>query len=349
MAELGCATDYEVVVTDRGTRQVADLPFTALTWQRRRDALSDCRVTVPTSGRDCCGDVSDLRTWRHELLVLRDGQRVWEGPIVDLIYNRSSLQIVAHDSLAWLARRAIRSRLCFSSECAGVGRDVALIARDVIRHALAPDDPELTLTMRSTGITVERVFEAHSAYALDVLGELARNGLRFTAVGRRVVLFGSNLGGTPTLDCSHFRTDISVVEPGLSVATRAFVRGQSAVGEAGGVDGFFGLVEQIVQDDLVRSQAQADQAAAFAADALAPPGLLVLVPPGAALSPTAPVTIDQLVPGVGVPVSVDCVCRDVTQTLQLVGIDVSVVGGETGGSGEGETVGVFLAPEVSGD
>jgi hypothetical protein len=55
------------------------------------------------------------------------------------------------------------------------------------------------------------------------------------------------------------------------------------------------------------------------------------------MDPDAPVCMEELIPGVRVPMSVDCTCRVATQNLRLVKLDVTV--DETG-----EKVAPLLSP-----
>lgn len=343
---LGCEPTYELTITDRcGRNTLLELDnFTSLKWGRKLDGISQATVTLPAG---CCGKLADVRTWRHELHVFRNGSEVWSGPIVVDPNCRSGITLVANDFLAWLGVRVIRALRCFDPTCGGAGETGPRIAEQLIRDALGPDDPCLLdfLTVIDGGLPQERDYKANSAYVLKALTDLARGALDFTAVGRRIILMpeGHSLGATSLLTCDSFVGDVCVTEDGAAAVTRAVVTGKAAdgttvvSGSAGGVDPYYGLIEVLVDDDAVRTDAAAQNAARGIVRAGNPPPLLVQPPQGSGLSPEAPVCIEDLVPGVEVPVVLDCTCREALQTMRLLSLDVTYDSG-------GETVAPLLAP-----
>lgn len=342
--ELGCNPTYNVLVTERCSEStLLEVEFQTLKWGRVRDGVSEASVTVPYG---CCGKLADVRSWRHELHVIRDGDEVWSGPVVVDVNCRSGVTLVANDYLAWLGRRVIRYARCYDPECGGAPATGPVIAEQLVRDALEPDDPCLLdyLTRIDGGANQEREYKLNSAYTLDALTDLARGGLDFTAIGRRIMLMpeGHVLGRTALLTCDNFLGDVCVSDDGGGAATRAVVTGKAGdtdetvvSGYAGGVDPYYGLIEVLHNDDTIRTAASA---AAQAAGLIRnPPPLLVQPPQSAALDPNAPVCISELVPGVEVPVSMDCTCRSATQVMQLVKLDVTV-------DASGEKVSPLLAP-----
>lgn len=343
---LGCNPSYELLITSRcGRNTIAALTdFNRLTWGRRLDDISQASVTLPG---DCCGKLADVRSWANELHIIRDGDEVWSGPITVQPNCRSGVTIIAYDFLAWLGKRVVRIARCYDPQCGGAATDPVLIADQLIRDGLLPDDPCLLdfLTTIPGGTAQDRNYEANSAYVIDSLRDLARGGLDFTAIGRRIVVMpeGHGLGRTALLSCDAFGGDVCSTEDGLAAATRAVVTGKAAdgttvvSGSAGGVDPFFGLLEVLHNDDTIRTEFAADAQAAGLVRSGNPPPLLVQPPQGSALSPEAPVCINELVPGVEVPVVMDCTCREVSQMMRLTQLDVTV-------TADGESVAPLLVP-----
>lgn len=344
--KLGCGTKYEVVVTNRcGKATVAILTdFTRLTWGRVLDDVSQATVTLPGN---CCEALADVRSWANELHIIRDGEEVWCGPIVVAPYCRSGVTLVAWDVSGWLERRVIRTRTSFDPDTGGTAQDGPTIARDLIKFALAPDDPciQQYVTRIPGGPIQERDYLAGSGYVMPALKDLAKGALDFTTVGRRIILMpeGHALGRTALLSCDSFGDDVCTTEDGLGLATAAWVTGKLAdntttfTDSSGGVDDFYGLVEVLQIDDTVRTARAARNQAAGIVNARNPAPLLVQPPSGSALSPDAPVCINELVPGVEVPVSMDCTCRAVGQMMRLTKLDVTV-------DAEGEQVAPLLVP-----
>lgn len=331
--KLGCDATYELLVTSRcGRATVAVLTnFETLSWGRVLDGVSEARVTLPGT---CCDDLNNVRSWANELHVIRDGEEVWAGPIVTIANCRSNVTFVAWDVAGWLQRRVIRSRTCFDPDCGGVATDGPSIADRLVRDAFAPDDPCVLdyLTTITGGPVQERDYLAGSSYVYPALTDLANGALDFTTVGRRLILMpeGYALGRTALLSCDSFGDDLCATEDGLGLATSAWVTGKLAdnttlvTGSSGGVDAFYGLVEVLQTDDSVRTAAAATKQAAGIVNAKNPAPLLVQAPGAASLSPEAPVCISDLVPGVEVPVLLDCTCRQVSQMMRLTKLDVTV-------------------------
>ncbi len=326
MAELGCSSDYHVLIVDRQTQTtLMEVEFDRLTWQRTRDTTSQATVTVPYN---CCGKLADARSWRSELHVIRDSDEVWSGPIVLMPGCRSGTTIVAEDMFAWLGKRVIHANHVFPAS------PPVEIAEALVRDGLLPDDPGLldSLMVIAGGTAQEREYDANSAYVLDSLEDLAKGGIDFTALGRRLILMpeGHVLGRTSLLTCENFLGDLCVTDDGGDAATRAVVTGKAAdgttvvSGSSGGVDDYYGLLEVLLDDSSVKTAAAAATQAAGLVAASQPDRLLVQPPEGNALDPKSPVTISELVPGVEIPLAIDCTCRTAHASMRLVKLDVTV-------------------------
>lgn len=343
---LGCDAVYKVTVTDRCARNtLLELDdFTRLTWGRVLDDVSQATVTVPA---DCCGKLSEARAWGNELHISRNDDEVWCGPLIVQPNCRSGITLVAQDMLAWLGRRVVRTRHCYDPDCGRSGRNGPTIANDLIQEALLPDDPCLLkwLQLIQGGEAQERDYKANSAYVIDALKDLAKGGLDFTAVGRRIVIMpeGHELGRTALLSCDSFAGDVCVTEDGAATATRVVVTGTQGdtttivAGAVGGIDPYYGLIEVLHTDSTIKTAAAARAQARGILAGANPTPLLVQPPQGSSLSPDAAVCMSELVPGVVSPVVMDCLCRNVGQSMRLLKLDVSV-------DASGETVSPLYVP-----
>ncbi|MGW1539737.1 hypothetical protein ACWCPM_05575 [Streptomyces sp. NPDC002309] len=131
MAMAGCGT-HTAVIADRTGAPIS--PATTLTeveWLRLLDETSTARVVINPDG-DCCEALGRVRSWRHNLLIYRDGQFVWEGPIITPTWSLGQLEIRAADIGAWLDRRVVHETIQFG------GSDLADIATWLIGDAFAP-------------------------------------------------------------------------------------------------------------------------------------------------------------------------------------------------------------------
>lgn len=107
-------------------------------WTRTLDEVSTAYVVIQPGG-DCCDRLDQVRSWRHKLIIWRDGAPVWEGPIVRAVWQRGAVRVDAVDILGWLDRRVPHQSITFSDS------DLADIAAWLIDDGFAPDDPGHTV------------------------------------------------------------------------------------------------------------------------------------------------------------------------------------------------------------
>lgn len=339
MAELGCPGDYTVALFARGGASQQGELFNAasLTWSRVLDDTSEAQVVVPYQGPDCCELLGDAWPWCNEIGLYRDELLVWQGPIETIVYGRETTTINAKDITAWLAHRVIRTLIDYSSTGLGAA-DLTTIAETLVRQALTLDDPNIEqylLTVLS-GITGERKYPANGSYVYDELAELARTGVDFTTIGRRLIIAGEvPIARLPGLVDEHFAGELQVVKDGRLSATAAVVVGKNVTGTAGGV-GTCGLLETLATEQEILDQASATAEAASIVKAGTFP-ITLQVPDGSLLDPSAPIGINELIPGVIIPVTSSETCYELAADLRLKRLQVAF-------DSEGERVAVSLVP-----
>ncbi|MFI6289997.1 hypothetical protein ACIBEJ_00340 [Nonomuraea sp. NPDC050790] len=338
MGPLGCAEEYTIGIYDRtGGRQHGTVDPAALDWSRVLDDTSEANITVPYQGPDCCKLLGEARSWCNELAIFRDQQLVWQGPLVRIEHRGDDTLLAARDVTQWLFRRKIRNLIDFTGTS---NADLAVIAAALIEHGFAPDDPNVLayLMITAAGIVGERKYAKNSGYILDHLRELARTGLDFTTLGRRILLMGEGpLGRLPGLSDEHFVGPLAVIEDGLSAITHATVVGKGITAEAGGI-GTCGLLEFIATEEEIQdaTSAQAEAGALVVGGNPAP--LFLEVPDNSQLAPETPIGINDLIPGAIIPVTSEATCRLVAADLRLIRMKVAF------SEADGEKVGITLAP-----
>lgn len=346
---LGCG-EYRVVIVNRcGTSVLCDVTqnVTGLAWGRVLDDTSQVQFTVGLTGDEstaCCNCLGDTRSWIHSVVLYRDGKQVWgPGPITNILYTRSQVVVTARDISAWLDARVIHNNYDF--------RDTAVttVARTLIEDALSPDDPcdlltALSVTRSADPTLINKKADTNSGYAGDVLRDLARNYLDFTVIGTRLLVAEElQFGPFATLRDEHFLVDLEVEERGAETATKWWVAGDDisgdgVLGSCGGHDPFYGLIERIVSEDSVKTQANADQASCNHLRGSNPTPIYVNIPEGASLSPEAPVCFEQLIPGALYDVILEGYCRRLRVRALLTALTVTL--------DPDEKVGVTLAPKA---
>jgi len=348
MGVLGNGVNEAWLYDQRGEKRLAASENASeVSWSRRLNTISTAAVRVQTGGHgaDCCSVLGQVATWGHSIVVFRNGDRVWEGPVTRVQWTRDAVTIDAQDVLVWGSRKVTAARLLaapgnfaeaeldYDIEQTFLGFDPAVLAH---KKRLAP----------GVGPLVTRDVKAYGGYYADQYQEMVKGGAMFTTVGRSIVVWPNShiIGRTsPLLPHDHMTADVEVVEDGFRVATFvAAVNDQQVAGTSGGaLDPFYGRVDHVVSSAGTEPTTLAATALAYREQRYPAP-LLVNVPAGSVLSCDAPFDISELVCGTIVPVKIDQggLCKRIDATQQLWGVDVT--------SGPvGETVSVTVAP-VSG-
>ena len=288
-------------------------------------------------GLRCNLEIGDsIVPWKFGLRIERNGQEVWSGPITtmerperaDGSGSADHVVIGAHDAMIWTGRRIVTQNLSFTNEDAGV------VFRSVLADAMSLDNPMgLEAPQFNTGYTMTReVVQRDWEYVDSILTGLANSAVDYFMLGRELVVYdGVNFGwfvqrnGTRTriartsdpfgryifglFTDEAFNARPSWLLDGLTQANDIIVPGADS-GEAGfrrywrasDVDLTVGLLTRteviplyrpesigIITDDQVFQQA-ADSRLALTINP-------VSVLSGASLSQSAPVRVENLLPG----------------------------------------------------
>lgn len=199
-------------------------------WERAKNDISSALVTV--SVEKCgCDFLGDIRSMHHELVLYRDDLRVWEGPITRVEYTPTTVTVNAKDVLFYLARRVNRGRFHTGN--------VVDEAAALVSAALTYDDANIqhfvTSSTRRSSDVFTCAWNRGENYYFDALQDMVDAGLAFTALGRRIILWPSSkqIGQTPLLrSAQDLQADVTVIEDGVSLATRVVVAGNDTFGAA---------------------------------------------------------------------------------------------------------------------
>lgn len=331
---LGCLdSGYTAVILSKEGIVLGEVPISNVDWSRVLDDFSECTIRIPLSGPDCepCSIIKDVNPWHHEIALFRDGRYVWSGPVVNVVGGRLEATIIARDLLQLMEKRIIHEYICFSAACGKATADLSVIGKAIIDDAFAVDGHNYEVqTWSMTGLLGERQYTP-GEQALNEFQELLRQGLDATVLGRRIIIGSTPFGLTQTLTSDDFLVDLEYEIDGLNMATRAITFGEGVVGVAkapGSADNgntpYYGLLEYVSLDrQELNTQILANEGAQALIDALYPAPVTLSTPTGARLSPNAPVTIDELVPGVMIPVIATDLCRQVSGQFILIRLEVS--------------------------
>jgi hypothetical protein len=348
-ASLGCGKQRAFIYLRGGMVRVAEVKNPShVDWERKRDEISTAEVQVVDWDIDCGNLLSRLRTWAYELVIFRDNgygnERVWEGPITLLTYERDKVTIQAKDVMAYAYRRILKQ------EMNDQGVSVVDRAARVLQNCIGPDDPNVLQwmqpLMRSDDAKQYRKTPAYSRTAYEEVDDMAANsGLDYTVVGRAILLWGTKhrIGTLPEFRDEDLGSTPIVSEYGMSMANYYAVSdGNGTYGtasrlDANGKDPENGLVEMLsstwAQDAEQETGTYTEEGletvrksfAEFAERSIAdryPTPVVVRVPDGTSLNPDTVINIQQLVPGVAIPLRSVGTLREVRTTQKLDSIKV---------------------------
>lgn len=353
---IDCVQNHTLYIYDRGGRrrlwEVGDLDL--VRWGRVRDDISEALTTM--SGRSCDNQadvLTQIEAGRHELVVYRGDQRVWEGPITRTAFTRNSFEIAARDIGHYLARTAMQA--AYSNKYPKTTRVITRIAYIIARELARKEALGYNLLsymnyhQKDTDAKTSAVTERYQMTVWEHLDNLAaKAGTDYVTIGRAMHFWDTHeapFGMTPTVTENDFLGDIKITQYGLDLATRAIsTNGDGTVGISGGVDPYYGEVDFLTtaydeetdsgpaptKAELV-SQAQRNRSGRF------PTPVELRIPDNSTINPLGVLTLEHLVPGILVPVLATAGVRSISQVLKLDQMQVQ----ETA---EGEQITATFAP-----
>ena len=367
LVQLGIGQN-RVFVYDRGgmVRRGELTSLARVTYSRKRDDIGNLIADTNGYSAEDWEFIGSLRSWIHEIVVFRDGVRVWEGPITRITYRPDGVEIEAKDVMAYIYRRILRQGYNDSYRIVnGEQRGLSTVVERAVRicmNALAPDDPNLLPYLTSLDFPddarVSRSVPDYSRSAWEEIDDLAATaGLDYVAVGRRIIFWDTHrpLGRLPELRDENFSDPPIVTEYGMLTANIFAVTNNNGVyglSTRGLLPGPYGLIEQVassygeteagLEEALSQESREAlektlTQQADRNISGRYPTPVTVRVPDNSALHPETPVGFNQLVPGVWVPIRAENTPRTLAQwqKLDLVTVEQTA---------QGERVMVTMSP-----
>lgn len=136
-----CITRHSAFIYDRGGRSdrrpVVNL--SEVKWSRHRDNVSEASIRLDG---DHCGENAEVldrsRTHRHELVIFRGDERVWEGPLHRIATGPGYAEIFAHDVGEYLFNQPL-TRAWENSTLNGVSRSTTVTGRigEIIEYEMS--------------------------------------------------------------------------------------------------------------------------------------------------------------------------------------------------------------------
>jgi hypothetical protein len=366
---LSCELHRAAIFDRGGTRVLGYLEnIVSVDWERVRDDFSTAQVTIAEPTKDCVKLLQQIAVNRHELVIWRGQERVWEGPVSLISRHADVFRIEARDIIYYLYRTVMHEEhdnaaywdngVFVNHVTPVVDRAVEIITTELNRAKETLDPPvnivPYITPVRFHDVDLERKANRrtmpYSATVYDELESLAQTGgLDYTAVGRRIIINDVRvpIGQTPVVTEADFIGEVVVSSYGLDGATRAFTTGDNnMVGMAGGIDPFYGeweIHEQMFDEDSTEAPTQnsLDNAAEYNLFGKVVPPTVVRLPENTLLNPNGVLNMQDLVPGVHMPLRASLFSIDLIQMQKLTTVKVT----ETGTEGEQITITLGPAPK----
>ena len=397
---LSCQ-NHRAAVFDRGGTRVLGFfeNITAVNWERVRDDFSTASITIAEPTKECTELLKQIAVNRHELVIWRGQDRVWEGPITLIGRQADVFKVEARDVIHYLYRTVMHfehdnGAYWYPSDSAPhkvfrnwpipvVDRAYEIITEELNRKKEILDPPvnivPFITKLRHHDISKERKANRRTGpFAASVYDELESmaqtGGLDYCAVGRRIILNDTRVpvGQTPVVTENDFIGEIVVTSYGMDGATSAYTTGDVATSGANkgktmigvgwadgvvpedstptkdsGVDPFYGeweIIEQMFDQDTQAppTQNSLDNAADMNVIGKNPPPTRVRLPENTLLNPNGILNMQDLVPGVHIPLRASLFSIDLIQMQKLNSMKVT----ETGKDGEQITISVGPAPKL---
>lgn len=371
-----CIDKHTAVIFDRGGKKRVGplLDLSALQWARGRDEVTEATIRIEG---DACQEqaefISSLRTHRHELVIYRGRDRVWEGPLHRISSHATYTEIVAHDVAEYLFHTPLTQ--VYDNSYNGPWGPVEVTSRIgfIIDYELTHGrtqngqsvpaweslDPPINVNpyvvihhwpneARTSAVTVP--------YEMTVgehLQNMARqSGIDYTVLGRAIHIWdvSRSLGRIQQLTEYDFLSEVIVTEYGADHSQASYVIGSDGVyGSALNLNNlaYYGPWTDITtayneEGTDAPSQDELDSQAERNNSNRSPVPMEVRIPDNSGLILSDTLTINDLVPGVVVPLRAKLNARQMSQMQKIDHVIVS----ETA---EGETVQLTLTPTTRQD
>jgi hypothetical protein len=269
---------------------------------------------------------------------------VWLGPITKVTYGFTEVEIFAKDVAWWLSVRTPEiatpvdpNEVLNLSEIAQQILDVAFAEEDqaCILQSVVRSESTLSGSRDYPGLSTDVL-----ANSLDYWLNLAETGLDFTVVNRSII-FGDALLPTmavSTLTDSLIMGDVRFSKDGNLAANRWFVKWKSGVEQADSAHECYGLIERNKTFEEINDATSAQETAQAYIDATRIVPRILEFPDNTQISPDAPFSIMQLIPGVRFDVALTGLCTEVFASFRLTNMSVTQTGTED------EKVAISLSP-----
>ena len=376
-----CITEHQVYIYDRGGmarfHQINNI--SQLVWSRDRDGVSEAEIRI--IGDNCEREREKIRqiaSKRHEMVIFRGNDRVWEGPISRIGDAGSSITIAAKD-VCWYLFGTALSRVWDNSSSGDGATEVTTRFDNIIRWELTHSrtvrkvgggtlvrpaweslNPPVNLLpylevhhFPNEARTSAKTATSQMTIGTHLAGAARSSGIDFAAIGRAIHIWDTSrsIGRTRTLTENDFFGNVIVTEYGADHTQGAYVSTGTAdiYGEAFNEDNldFYGPWEQVYtayneEGSQGPTQTELDSQASRNTSGRSPAPYEVRVPDNSSVRLSETLSIMDLVPGVQVPLRATLNAKAYEQLQKIDHLKAT----ETA---DGETVKITLTPATRPD
>lgn len=289
-----------------------------VTWSRESDTPSRCELTVPSTLED--DKVPDIVPWEHWVSVWDDtGQHLyWTGPVQKASFTRRAMSLSCRDMSTLFSRtRCPMTKRWDIAWPVDIARE--LIERVVELHGL--DVEPIVMPIHPLQYDERYAYAAKSDESMvdGMMDELVRLGLKWTVVAGVPIL--GRLSRTPIAALSEndfVGEGMTVVRDGSNFANDVLLRGGDNLAHARIPTADLNI-QSIVNIDNMFGVSNVDRAVKQHVRYTSKFHDAVTLPDNAVLHPSAPVSIEQLIPTTRLVLD----AYGLVFQAELTGIDVS--------------------------
>ena len=370
----GCIEAHTVYIFDRGgkTRVAQLVDVSSVNWSRDRDGISEATIRVEGSACSAQADIlAAIEPKRSELVIFRGLDRVWEGPVWRVNWHSNYVEVNAHDIFQYILETPLtqtydnRYRAKYDKngdivqvytspvECT-TRINTILQAELAVWEALDPAVnilPHLVIhhfpnEAKTTSFT--KPFEMTVGEHIQHLAHYG--GIDFACVGRALHVWdvSRSLGRTRTMTEADFFSEVIITAYGADMTSSVYVVAEDGTyGHAAESSPYYGPWTKILtayneEGTPAPTQSELNSQAKRNLNGRMPTPVQVRVPDNSGIRLTDSFTINDLIPGVQVPVLATLNARRLSQLQKIDHMQVT----ETP---EGESVQVTLTPATKPD
>jgi hypothetical protein len=355
-----CAEKHTVFITDRGGAQhVAQLvDLASVEWSRVRDDISEAYITI--RGGACSAQASTLagiEPKRHEMVIYRGEERVWEGPIMRVGWHSDWVEIAAHDVIEYVFGTPLTKQWnnAYPNIAPVTTRMQAIMEYEMkVWERLSPPAnvlPYLVIHHFPNEAKTSAVTTPYQMTIGEHLDNYARSGgIDYTVVGRAIHIWDTSrwIGQTRRVTEADFFDEVIITAYGADLATKAYVvANDGRYGVAASSDAYYGPWAKIFtvydeDDSNPPTQADLDSQAKRNLSGRNPVPVEVRVPDNSSVRLSEGFSFRDMVPGVRVPLLATLNARQMSQMQKLNSVKVTE-------DAEGENVQVVFVPATRPD